>query len=91
MVWIKKYGDPRKDDIDAVDWIELIPFKETRNYVQRVLENVQVYSFLENNNTPQPYSIIHLRISDSPLPASPVNKGEPLKTIPIREPSGFIL
>ena len=56
--WIKKYGDPRKDDIDAVDWIELIPFKETRNYVQRVLENVQVYSFLENNNTPQPYSIL---------------------------------
>ena len=56
--WIKKYGDPRKDDIDAVDWIELIPFKETRNYVQRVLENVQVYSFIENNNTPQPYSIL---------------------------------
>ena len=56
--WIKKYGDPRKDDIDAIDWIELIPFKETRNYVQRVLENVQVYSFIENNNTPQPYSIL---------------------------------
>ena len=56
--WIKKYGDPRKDDIDAVDWIELIPFKETRNYVQRVLENVQVYSFIENNNSPQPYSIL---------------------------------
>ena len=56
--WIKKYGDPRKDDISAIDWIELIPFKETRNYVQRVLENVQVYSFIENNNTPQPYSIL---------------------------------
>ena len=56
--WIKKYGDPRKDDIDAVDWIELIPFKETRNYVQRVLENVQVYNFIENNNNPQPYSIL---------------------------------
>ncbi len=56
--WIKKYGDPRKDDIDAVDWIELIPFKETRNYVQRVLENIQVYSFIEGNNTPQPYSIL---------------------------------
>tara|TARA_Y100001970_G_scaffold167028_1_gene204477 strand:- start:2210 stop:4216 length:2007 start_codon:yes stop_codon:yes gene_type:complete len=56
--WIKKYGDPRKDDIDPVNWIELIPFKETRNYVQRVLENVQVYTFMENNNTPQPYSIL---------------------------------
>ena len=56
--WIKKYGDPRKDDINPVDWIELIPFKETRNYVQRVLENIQVYNFIENNNTPQPYSIL---------------------------------
>ena len=55
--WIKKYGDPRKDDITSEDWIELIPFKETRNYVQRVIENVQVYSFLDKNNLPQKYSI----------------------------------
>ncbi|MBO6948289.1 MAG: lytic transglycosylase domain-containing protein [Rhodospirillales bacterium] len=41
--WIKQSGDPRDSDVDAIDWIELIPFKETRNYVQRVLENVQVY------------------------------------------------
>ena len=41
--WIKQNGDPRDADVDAIDWIELIPFKETRNYVQRVLENVQVY------------------------------------------------
>lgn len=41
--WIKQNGDPRDTDVDAIDWIELIPFKETRNYVQRVLENVQVY------------------------------------------------
>lgn len=41
--WIKQNGDPRDSDVDAIDWIELIPFKETRNYVQRVLENVQVY------------------------------------------------
>ena len=55
--WIKKYGDPRSDDISSVNWIELIPFKETRNYVQRVIENVQVYSFLDKNNLPQKYSI----------------------------------
>ena len=55
--WIKKYGDPRTNDITAVDWIELIPFKETRNYVQRVTENIQVYSFLDRNNMPQPYSL----------------------------------
>lgn len=42
--WIKRYGDPRGQDIDAVvDWIERIPFTETRGYVQRVMENYQVY------------------------------------------------
>lgn len=41
--WIVDYGDPRKGEVDPVDWVEFIPFSETRNYVQRVLENVQVY------------------------------------------------
>jgi soluble lytic murein transglycosylase len=41
--WIALYGDPRDARIDPVDWIEQIPFSETRNYVQRVLENVEVY------------------------------------------------
>lgn len=41
--WVRDYGDPRDKDVDAVDWVEQIPFSETRNYVQRVLENVQVY------------------------------------------------
>ncbi len=42
--WIKRYGDPRGKDIDTVvDWIERIPFTETRAYVQRVMENYQVY------------------------------------------------
>lgn len=41
--WIASYGDPRLDGVDPVDWVELIPFSETRNYVQRVLENIQVY------------------------------------------------
>ena len=41
--WIDAYGDPRKADVDVVDWVERIPFSETRNYVQRVLENLQVY------------------------------------------------
>ncbi|HET9534269.1 MAG TPA: lytic transglycosylase domain-containing protein [Mesorhizobium sp.] len=44
LEWIKRYGDPREMDIDAVvDWIERIPFAETRSYVQRVMENYQVY------------------------------------------------
>ena len=41
--WIERYGDPRNPKVDAVDWVEQIPFSETRNYVQRVMENLQVY------------------------------------------------
>jgi soluble lytic murein transglycosylase len=41
--WIEKYGDPRDPNVDPIDWVERIPFSETRNYVQRVLENMQVY------------------------------------------------
>jgi soluble lytic murein transglycosylase len=42
--WVRRYGDPRGKDVHAiVDWIERIPYAETRNYVQRVMENLQVY------------------------------------------------
>jgi soluble lytic murein transglycosylase len=41
--WIKENGDPREANIDVIDWIEMIPFSETRNYVQRVMESVAVY------------------------------------------------
>ncbi|HVM77829.1 MAG TPA: lytic transglycosylase domain-containing protein [Stellaceae bacterium] len=41
--WLRDLGDPRAGDTDVVDWVESIPFSETRNYVQRVMENLQVY------------------------------------------------
>jgi soluble lytic murein transglycosylase len=41
--WISRYGDPRDGEVDPVDWVERIPFQETRNYVQRVIENLQIY------------------------------------------------
>jgi soluble lytic murein transglycosylase len=41
--WLGTYGDPRGGGVDMIDWIEQIPFAETRNYVQRVIENVIVY------------------------------------------------
>ncbi|MEH3119184.1 MAG: transglycosylase SLT domain-containing protein [Methylorubrum populi] len=41
--WVDAYGDPRRPDVDPIDWVERIPFTETRNYVQRVMENLQVY------------------------------------------------
>jgi len=41
--WMKDFGDPRTPEVDPVDWIESIPFNETRNYVQRILESLVVY------------------------------------------------
>ena len=50
--WLKKYGDPRKNEIDTIDFLEHIRFEETRNYVQRVIENIHVYKYiLENKPT----------------------------------------
>jgi len=54
--WVRSYGDPRKPDVDEVDWVERIPFYETRNYVQRVLENLRVY---------------RERLNQKPAPAAP--------------------
>ncbi|MGD0024586.1 MAG: lytic transglycosylase domain-containing protein, partial [Xanthobacteraceae bacterium] len=49
--WIEQYGDPRDRKVDPIDWIERIPIGETRNYVERVIENMQVYrARLENNS-----------------------------------------
>lgn len=44
--WIRKYGNPQDTDVDVIDWIETIPFLETRNYIHRVMENLQVYRAL---------------------------------------------
>jgi soluble lytic murein transglycosylase len=43
--WVRRYGDPR-GKVDVVEWIEAIPFDETRGYVQRVIENSVVYDSL---------------------------------------------
>ncbi len=42
--WVAQHGDPRDPKVDAADWVERIPLAETRNYVQRVMENLQVYA-----------------------------------------------
>lgn len=65
--WMADYGDPRDPKIDSIDWIETIPFSETRNYVQRVLENTQVYRVRLAN------AAVPVRINDDlarPLPAA---------------------
>lgn len=49
--WIEAHGDPRSPTVDVIDWIERIPFSETRNYVQRVLEGLQVYRLRYGRHT----------------------------------------
>ena len=49
--WIEQYGDPRDPKVDPIDWIERIPFSETRNYVQRIIENMQVYRARIDNDS----------------------------------------
>lgn len=51
--WIDRFGDPRdiKDTRKIIDWIELIPYSQTRDYVQRVLENIQIYRVILNKNS----------------------------------------
>ncbi len=41
--WIEKFGDPRSPQVDPIDWIEMIPIYETRNYIHRIIENLQFY------------------------------------------------
>jgi soluble lytic murein transglycosylase len=55
--WIDRFGDPRRGAMDVVDWIEHIPFRETRNYVMRVAESLPVYrARLGRDPHPVPFS-----------------------------------
>lgn len=51
-VWIEEFGDPRDSLVDQVNWIEHIPYRETRNYVMRVMESLHVYRARLNGKTP---------------------------------------
>ncbi len=52
--WLAGNGDPRGDGTDMIDWIELIPFNETRNYVQRVIENLAIYRVRRGDSAAYP-------------------------------------
>jgi soluble lytic murein transglycosylase len=62
--WVKQRGDPRDPNVDAIDWVERIPLAETRNYVQRVMENLQIYRTRFDSGAPV------LTKFDQPLGAS---------------------
>ena len=70
--WVAEHGDPRDPKVDAVDWVERIPLAETRNYVQRVMENLQVYSALFGSSiaTVEPNLYREARIERRAKPAS---------------------
>jgi soluble lytic murein transglycosylase len=55
--WIKAYGDPRDPKVDPVDWIERIPFTETRNYVQRIVENLHIYRARLGDHAPNLFAV----------------------------------
>lgn len=54
QTWLAELGDPRIGTVDMIDWLELIPLGETRNYVQRVIENIVVYRAHRGETTPHP-------------------------------------
>lgn len=55
--WMTRFGDPRRGGMDVVDWIEHVPFRETRNYIMRVAESLPVYrARLGKDPHPVPFS-----------------------------------
>jgi soluble lytic murein transglycosylase len=54
QTWLAELGDPRTGAVDMIDWLELIPLGETRNYVQRVIENIVIYRAHRGETTPHP-------------------------------------
>ena len=64
--WIAERGDPRLREMDVVDWIEHIPFRETRNYVQRVTESLPIYEARLTGRT-GPVSFTRLLLGEKPL------------------------
>jgi soluble lytic murein transglycosylase len=101
--WMAAFGDPRETNADVVDWIERIPFNETRNYVQRVLENTQVYrNVLAGRDAPLTitadlrrggYSALAAttgQFSSSPEPSrTPAGTMAPIPDAPTSATSGF--
>ena len=60
--WNRQFGDPRKGQIALIDWMELIPIYETRNYAQRVLEGTYVYRIRLEDVQKEPKHKLHVRM-----------------------------
>lgn len=86
--WMAARGDPREPDVDVIDWIEHIPFRETRNYVQRVAEAVIVYRARLGGGGGDVGIEALLRDGLTPVPLRPVSDLVPVATpTPVARPS----
>lgn len=65
--WAAQRGDPRKGEVDPIDWVEMIPFRETRNYVMRVTESIPVYQARLSGEV-GPVNFTSLLIGNTPMP-----------------------
>jgi soluble lytic murein transglycosylase len=78
--WVDEFGDPRAGQVDAVDWVECIPFEETRWYVQKVMQNLHVYRSRLAPNTVRPMTVDLNRGTPNELTvASTSEVNEPIK------------
>ncbi len=85
--WIATYGDPRSQGVDPIDWIELIPYGETRNYVQRVLENIEVYRNRLAGSDQRLMILTDLYRPNAPPPALVLNVPAPPSPVPVPKPA----
>ena len=80
--WIAEYGDLRTGEIDPVDWVESIPFPETRQYVQKVLQNLHIYRSRLAFKTVQPMTADLAR--GSTVETISVSASEPARSLSVR-------
>jgi soluble lytic murein transglycosylase len=84
--WMVQRGDPRRGEVDVIDWIEHIPFTETRNYVMRVTESIPVYHARLTGET-GPIDFTNLLIGRPPFvrPQARPDPGEPALPVSISQ------
>ena len=81
--WMDERGDPRLGEVDVVDWIEHIPFRETRNYVMRVTESLPVYQARLSGNA-GPVAFTRLLVGEKPI-VRPEARPAPRATVSTRD------
>ena len=75
--WVDEYGDPRGGQVDPIDWVECIPFNETRQYVQKVMQNVHVYRSRLSPESVRPMTADLKRGSPADLAVASTSSAEP--------------